>query len=376
MPRIAVLFEYPTLLGGERSLLASVERLRDRFEFTAIAPRGGDLADAIRELGVTLVPSPLLDELGQRAERSQVASRLIGVVRDSAANLLHANSLAMGRLTGTIASELNIPCTAHLRDIIGLSNAAVADLNRNAKLFAVSRATRDFHVAQSIAAERTTVIYTGVDLVRFRPGERPPELRRQLGIPHDAQVALTVGQIGLRKGWDVLADAAADLADLSPNLHVVLVGERFGSKAETVEYERHVRKTLLAAMPGRGHFLGSRSDVPELMAAADLLVHPARQEPFGRVLLEAAVSGLPIVATDVGGTREMLEDGVSARLVPAGDAAALAHAIDALLRDDHERHRLGSAARERVEQCFSAEIAAEALGQEWEQVLAWTHSEG
>jgi glycosyltransferase involved in cell wall biosynthesis len=370
MHHIAVLFEYPTLLGGERSLLASLERLRDRFVFVAIAPEEGDLAQALREVGVTLIPTPLLDEQGCRVGRSLATSRLIEVVRNSGADLLHANSLAMGRLTGAIASQLPIPCTAHLRDIIGLSNAAVADLSGNVALFAVSQATRDFHVAQGIAADRTTVVYTGVDLTRFHPRKRSPTLRRQLGIPNDASVVLTIGQVGLRKGWDVLADAVSLIADASPSLHVVLVGERFGSKAETVEYEHRVRETLLAAMPGRAHFPGSRDDVPELMEMADLLVHPARQEPFGRVLLEAAASGLAIVATDVGGTREMLEDGVSARLVPPGDAVALANTISALLRDPPERRRLAVAARERVEQRFSAEVAADLLADEWGRVLA------
>ncbi len=203
----------------------------------------------------------------------------------------------------------------------------------------------------------------------FGRRERDPELRRQLGIPSIAPVVLTVGQIGLRKGWDVLADAAVRLADQWPNLHVVLVGERFGSKSETVEYEATSSQMLSNAMPGRAHFLGTRDDVPELMTAADVLVHPARQEPFGRVLLEAAATGLAIVATDVGGTREILEDGVSARLVPAGNAAELAQAIDALLKNPDERRRLGSAARERVERRFSADVAAEALATEWERVL-------
>lgn len=370
MHRIAVLFEYPTLLGGERSLLASIERLADHFEFLAIAPREGDLAKAIRKLEVKLIPSPLLDEQGSRVERSQAVSRLIRVVRESKVDLLHANSLAMGRLTGAVASELAIPCTGHLRDIVKLSHAAVADLNRNAMLFAVSQATRAFHAAQGVDATRTSVVHTGIDVELFRPRERDPELRRQLGIPSTAPAVLTVGQIGLRKGWDILADAATRLADAWPDLHIVLVGERFAAKAETVEYESRVRGALLAAMPDRAHFLGSRHDVPELMTASDVLVHPARQEPFGRVLLEAAASGLPIIATDVGGTRDMLEDGISARLVPAGDAAALAVVIDEVLHDADQRLRRAAAARERVVRCFTTEIAAQALAREWERALS------
>ncbi|MBA3313293.1 MAG: glycosyltransferase family 4 protein [Planctomycetota bacterium] len=369
MPRVALLFEYPTLLGGERSLLASVERL-PQHQFLAFAPQAGPLADALREHGIECFPSPLFEENGERLPRPLAASRLIDAVQSCGADLLHGNSLAMGRLTGAVASGLSVPCTAHLRDIIGLSKTAIADLNGNARLLAVSDATRAFHVAQGLDQNRTVVVYNGVDLDRFRPGRRAPHIRRELGIPEDALAALTVGQIGLRKGWDVLAEAIGLLSEAWPALHVLLVGERYATKAETVEYERSVRAKFDKVLPGRAHFLGSRSDMPELMSAADLLVHPARQEPFGRVLLEAAASGLPIVATNVGGTPEMVEDGVSARLVPPGDATSFAQAIADLLSDADQRARLGHAARRTVEARFPAETAARALAKDWHSVLS------
>jgi glycosyltransferase involved in cell wall biosynthesis len=370
MPRIALFFEYPTLLGGERSLLAAVERLRDRFEFVAFAPSQGPLAEALRENDIEIVSSPLLNDCGERLPRWRAASQLVEAARSCRADLLHANSLSMGRLTGSIASRAVIPCTAHLRDIIGLSKAAIAELNENARLIAVSEATRAFHIEQGLDAAKINVVYNGVDFDRFRPRSRSPHVRRELGIRDDALVALTVGQIGLRKGWDVFADAAARLARRWPTLHVIFVGERFATKAETVEYEQSVREQFEIAMPGLFHFLGTRNDVPDLMNAADLLVHPARQEPFGRVLLEAAASALPIIATNVGGTPEMLEDGVSARLIPPGDATALVNAVQELLCDAKVRHRLAREARTRIAERFTADRAAKALAMVWEDVLS------
>jgi glycosyltransferase involved in cell wall biosynthesis len=366
-PRIALLFEFPTLNGGERSLLAAVPELRRRFHLVAFAP-GEPLAAALAEAGVEVRPSPLLDDAGRRVPRVEAVTRLAEAVRDAGADVLHANSLAMGRLTGAAAPRLGIPCTAHLRDIIGLSAAAVADLNGDARLIAVSEATRSFHVAQGLDPRKVVTVHNGVDLDRFRPRPRTGRLRDELGIPVHALVALTVGQIGLRKGWDVLADAEARLAGRFPSLHVLLSGERYSDKPETVAYEQAVRERFAAAMPGRAHFLGYRDDMPELMNAADLLVHPARQEPFGRVLLEAAACGLPIVATDVGGTAELLDDGRSARLVPPGDADALAGAVSELLDDAALRTRLGEAARRRVEAGFSAAAAAARLAAVWEGV--------
>lgn len=369
MHRIALLLEYPTLLGGERSLLAAIGTLKHAFRFTVFSPAAGPLAEALQEQRVELIPSPLIDASGERVPRSVAATKLVEAVHSCNADLLHGNSLAMGRLTGEVASRLSIPCTAHLRDIIGLSKAAIADLNGNARLIAVSEATRDFHIAQGLDSSRTVVIHNGIDLDRFRPRPRSPLVRNELGIPSNALVALTIGQIGLRKGWDVFAEAAATLSETWPALHVVLVGERYASKSETVEYERRVRERFHNALPVRAHFVGCRNDVPDLMNSADLLVHPARQEPFGRVLLEAAASGLPIVATDVGGTAEMLQDGITARLVPSGNPELLAQAMNELLRDANLRDRFARAARERVEATFSIDKAAAELGDVWQSVL-------
>jgi glycosyltransferase involved in cell wall biosynthesis len=102
----------------------------------------------------------------------------------------------------------------------------------------------------------------------------------------------------------------------------------------------------------------------------DLLVHAARQEPLGRVLLESAASGLPVVATDVGGTREIFpteEDG--AVLVPADDAAAIANAVTILLRNDERRRSLGSAGRRRAERQFDVHQASARLIEFYRRVL-------
>src|SRR5690349_1016589 len=125
MPRIALLFEHPTLNGGERSILASVERLRGRFEFEAFAPGGGPLRGAREEAGVVVRASPLMDEDGGRLRRVDGIASLVTAVRGSGADVLHGNSLAMGRLTGAVAPYVEAVCTAHLRDIIGLSASAV-----------------------------------------------------------------------------------------------------------------------------------------------------------------------------------------------------------------------------------------------------------
>ncbi len=369
--RIAVLFEYPTLNGGERSMLQTLDRIdTQEFELVALAPRNGRLAEALRGTACRHVPFELQDAEGHRLSRDKVCQQLLTTIRDLRADLLHANSLSMGRLTGSVAGQLAVPCLAHLRDIIGLSKSAINDLNQNQSLIAVSQATRDFHVAQGLSPDRTRVEYNGVDSERFRPRPNVHSLHRELDLPEDCFVILTIGQIGLRKGQDVLAAAAPLIARQVPGAQFVIVGERNSSKLESVAFEANLSATFAAAgLASQLHLLGYRPDVDQLMNDADLLVHPAKQEPFGRVLLEAAASGLPIVATNVGGTPEMVTDGVTARLVPPCDHRQLAAAAIELLSNDVLRHQLAAAAREHVVSQFSPDHVASRVTTLWRESL-------
>lgn len=370
--RLALLFEYPTLNGGERSILQAWESVdRGEFELIALAPGRGRLADALRDASLQHVPFEQRDACDRRLPREEVSQKLVETIRELSPSLLHANSLSMGRLTGAASGRLTIPCTAHLRDIIGLSRAAIDDLNRNQALIAVSQATRDFHVAQGLSAERLSVIVNGVDGDRFRPRPRTFALCRELNVSQASFIVLTVGQIGLRKGQDVLAAAAPAIAKHLPQIQFVIVGERNSAKDETIAYEANLQAEFARAGLGdRLHLLGYRDDVDRLMNEADLLVHPAKQEPLGRVLLEAAASELPIVATNVGGTAEILTDGVSGRLVAPKHPAELAGAVIELAGDECLRNRLAVAARRRVARDFTPRAAADKLMGVWRRAMA------
>ena len=371
--KIALLCEFGTINGGEQSLLAALEQLEGTVEPMFLAPSHGRLADRIHERGYTRFPWDVRDHLGRRCDNESIKEDLLKHLARMRPDILHANSLSMGRLSGALADQSNCHRSAHLRDIIRLSTRAVADLNCNHQLIAVSRATQDYHVAQGLDAHRISVVYNGVDPEIFRPAASPTEraaLRAQLGFPVDARIAVTIGQIGLRKGLDVLANAAPELAGAIPNLYFVIVGERYSAKAESRQFEVDLRASFESAgLADRVHWLGYRDDVPSILRAVDLLIHPARQEPFGRVLLEAASTGLSIVSADVGGTPEMLVDGESARLIPPDNADALTSVVTDLLTDPAQRQRIGAAARRRVIERFSVQDAAKNLARIWQALL-------
>ena len=264
-----------------------------------------------------------------------------------------------------------MPSVGHLRDIVNVTAAAIADLNRHTRLLAVSRATRDWYVAAGLSETKTHVLYNGVDLARFAP--RPPSgyLHRELGLPAEACFVGAIGQVGMRKGLHLLLAAASIVVRAVGNAHFVIVGQRYSQKQESLDYERQLQAAAAAEpLRGRVHFLGVREDVDRLLNEFTVLAHAARQEPLGRVLLEAAAAGTPTVATDVGGTSEIFPPGTgSALLVPPDDVESLAAAIVRLLADAELRAAVGRAARRRAEQAFDARRAAEALAAHYRELL-------
>jgi glycosyltransferase involved in cell wall biosynthesis len=213
------------------------------------------------------------------------------------------------------------------------------------------------------------VLYNGVDLKCFRPRPKTGYLHRELGLPPEAQLIGMIGQLSLRKGQDVLARVAARLAETLSNVHYLIVGERYSQKDESRGFEAALRAAAEGPLAGRFHLLGYRDDVAELLGELALLVHPARQEPLSRVLLESAAAGVAVIATDVGGTREIFPpQSASARLVPPNDPDALAAAILELLGDEGLRSRLSAAARRRAEEAFDAGRAAAGLVEHYREL--------
>ena len=370
-PRLLLLCEYPTLNGGEQSMLSTLPAVAAAgFAVTVACPSAGPLAEHLRQLGIDQIALEMRSADGERYSQEECRERLQKSLVEQRPDLIHANSLSTARLSGPVAANLGLPSVGHLRDIVGLSRRAVGDLNCHRRLLAVSEATRAFHVDQGVDSERSQVLHNGVDLERFRPGSERSWLRDQLGVPQSTRLAVTIGQIGLRKGHDLLVDAAIRVSAGLLHVHWLVVGERFSEKEESRRFEQDLREAAAGPLGGRMSLLGWRDDVEQILREADVLVHPARQEPLGRVLLEAAASGLPVVATDVGGTREVFpSDKNGAILVPAGDAAALADGIVRVLTDDVMRRAMQGAIRQRAEAAFDVRRAAAGLVRHYRDLM-------
>ena len=370
MKRILLLCEYPALNGAERSLLSAVPLLQAAgYDLFAAAPPVGPLTEALASAKVTVLPFESSAGMSLSRRREALAHQIC----DARPSLVHANSLAMTRLAGPVTAALNIPSIGHLRDIVRLTRAAVRDVNIHQRLLAVSQATRDWHVQQGLDAQRVHVLYNGVDVRRFQPRPASGWLHHEIGLPSSAVLIGCIGQIGMRKGQDVLLAAMGPVLRDCPRAHIVLCGVRHSSKAEAIAFERALSLSGNAPpLAGRLHRVGQREDIHLLLNELTLLVHPARQEPLGRVLLEALAAGVPVIATDVGGTREIL--GVdpahcAGRLVPSGDIEALRAAIGELLQDSAFRQSLAMRGRQRAEAQFTADRSGRTLAKHYQAVL-------
>lgn len=372
--KIGLVCEFATLNGGEQSLLAALDELQRRseagWEFVGLLP-AGPLFDCWQQRGWPVELAHWRNADGVRCSTAELDEQLTRFAQRQRVDLLHGNSLSTGRWLGRwcqTPKHWRVPCTAHLRDMLRLSTNAIHELNRVNQLVAVSQATADYHAAQGLDVSRVRVIHNGVDLLRWSPQPATGHYHRALGLPHDAVLVGTLGQLGLRKGHDVLLAAWPEIRRQWPTAHLLIGGERHSGKAESLAYveQLHQRANEPDCL-GSVHWLGWVDDVPAWLAELVMLVHPARQEPLGRVLLEALACCRCIVATDVGGTREVLGDPPIGRLIPPDHPPAITQAVLELFSNEPGRRAIEQAARARASALFPIQRAAEGLAEVWRE---------
>lgn len=338
--------------GGAEALVvtfAEAAGVEGEQTLTVACLHGGDGVNAARLAGLGV---PVID-LGARSLRDVRAfRRLLALIRGQRIDLIHAHltyaaiwSAIASRITGVPAvASLHVSpaATRTLRDSAGHRIATdLRDrlmrfiLNRWSRcVVVVSGALRDDYVARGLSPQKIRVVHNGIESGRFRRSrdETRTRLQAELGIEPGLPVIATVAVLRPRKGIEVLLEAARAV----PEACFVIIGD--GPQRE--EWQR------LAASLGvadRVRWAGYRNDVDALLAGCDLFVHPSLDDAFPTVLLEAMAAGLPIVASRVGGIPEIVTPGVTGELVPPGDAAALAGAIAALLKNDETMKRMREA---------------------------------
>jgi glycosyltransferase involved in cell wall biosynthesis len=210
-----------------------------------------------------------------------------------------------------------------------------------------------------IESSKIIVVHNGIDTDRFGSGTRSSDSTIIIG---------TVGHLAPIKGQDVFVRAAALISARRPEVHFVIIGE---DKSPQMSYRQSLENLIadlgvseVVTMPGW------RDDMPAVLSSLTLFVSAARSEPFGLAIVEAMAAGLPVVAATSEGALEIIEDGLTGKLVPADEPEALAQAINDLLDDPHERARLGRNAQVAARERYSLARMASDTERVYREVLA------
>ncbi|MBI4609203.1 MAG: GT4 family glycosyltransferase PelF [Candidatus Rokubacteria bacterium] len=214
-------------------------------------------------------------------------------------------------------------------------------------------------IAEGYSPKKIAVIRNGIALSRFQRQREGAAVRREIGLPPAAPVVVVLSRLIRMKGIEYFLEAAAIVSRRIPEARFLIVGDSVcyrdrtqvvGDRAYRSELEEYARRLGVGQ---RVVFTGFRLDVPDLLSEAAISVLPSLSEGLSNVLLESMAAGVPVVATNVGGNREAVEDGVTGWLVPPRDARALAHAVGVLLGNPALAARFGRAGRQRVAEHFS-----------------------
>jgi glycosyltransferase involved in cell wall biosynthesis len=348
--------------GGAQSALLRLLKGLDRQRYTPFAAchynGDGAVAEEIRAIGV-----PVFDaQMRYKADLLALLRLYLHIRRIRPTilhtSLFHANlpGRVLGRLAGVpivICSERTMAMESEWRYRLNRWTIGLVD-----RVIAVSVNVRDFCVSHiGLPAEKLVVIPNGVELPA-EPLTSPEAVRAELELPLAGPVIGTVSRLNPVKGVDFLIQALAQVDGGT----LVVIGD--GPKRAMLE--------ILASylgVAGRIHWLGHRRDVPHLLPALDVFVQPSLHEGLPNAVLEAMAAGLPVVATAVGGTPEVVVDGITGLLVPPSDPDTLAQAITILLRDSGLRHKMARAGRERVAKHFAVKRMVEQTEQLYEQLL-------
>ena len=334
----------------------------------------GPHVDHLRSMGIRHVAVPAFTRSTDPLQDARAFWQLVGLLRAERPDILHTHNPKpgiLGRIAGRVARVPRIVNTQH-----GLYAQPEDSWTRRWPVYAAERiaaAFGDVELVQNpedvttllerlrVPQRKVWLLGNGIDLDHFDPDrldrddpDARSRLRGEWGVAPDQLVVGTVGRLVREKGIVELLDAADHLRRQVGNVRFVVVGPSDPGKADAVPAEVMDRAVANGVV-----FAGQRTDMPECYRAMDVFVTASWREGFPRSAMEAAAMGVPTVATDIRGNRQVVADGVTGVLVTPRDTAAITYAIASLVADDERRHSFGAAARQRASEQFDQRTVIE-----------------
>jgi L-malate glycosyltransferase len=357
-------------VGGAERLLVDVARNLERNRFESIVcciQEKGALAPELEAAGIAL---HCLERMRTKRFDWGVVRALKRLLQREQIDLVHCH-LYHANLYGRIAAWLaGVPAVISVHNTYTRVKIHRRLLNRvlanvTARIIAVSDETRrDILRYDGVPGDKVVTIYNGIDVRRVDSALTRTEARQRLGIGAESIAIGCVGRLEEQKGHRYLFDALAiigrEAPPLAARIQTLLVGD--GRLREQLK-----QQVGALALDSRVMFLGTRGDVADILKALDLYVMPSRWEGLSIAMLEAMAAGLAVVISDVGGVGRVLGSDEFGLRVPPADPSRLAGAIRELAEQPARREALGRAARQRVEEAFSAQVMIAAISRIYEE---------
>jgi len=328
--------------------------------------RGGGVGEMLVRIGVPVFLLNRHSRWDRKAFRG-----LLDIIRREKIDIIHTHlfSSHLWGALGALFSSRNVCLFRTEHNMSEWKNSGRRLIDR----FLLSRAERvvavSDPVARSLAEQcrcperKLTVIENGLNLNRLKPASHPQKLREELGVEEEDYLVGTASALTEKKGHRFLLAAAEKILKKRTNVYFLLMGEG--------ELEAELRSAISEKnLDNRVFLLGSRSDATEIMSLLDVFVLSSIREGLSIALLEAMALGRVPVVTAVGGSVDLIEDGISGFLVEPARPAALAEGIERVLADSELKEKMGEAARKKVADGFDMAAVTRAYEDEYRKLIS------
>ncbi len=343
--------------GGEISLFELIKNLdREKVQPFLLMSGGEDMFRLAYESGVT----PKIMEFSRLKLRNLfkilfALIRLVVFIFRKKIHIVHANTSRAMFYGGIAANLLRVPAVWHVRiiekdplmDAILFNLADIAACNSKA----TSSRFKDFKKQSKIK-----IVYNGLNPTKFYNSDKRTIFR---DIPQNHKIILNIGRLDPWKRQDLFIKTAKIVQDKYREVAFVIIGEdKSGKKDFLKKLENLVDKLSLK---NSIIFMGEKNNIPAILSEGDILVLTSKEEPFGRVIIEAGASQKPVVAFKGGGVEEIIDNGTTGFVIKEGDIEKMAEKVLLLLTSEKLRTEFGLRGREKVLSCFTSSIHAEQI---------------
>jgi len=377
--------------GAQVNIFLLAKNLSPRFKLTVFCPQKGELTDELkaRRIPSIVVPMDRLvstsTRIGKRYLFNPLAViynlslilpysvKLARVMREHRVDVVHTNSM-FAHIIGGIAARLSgLPCIWHMQDIVS-PRLLWGLIRKTVKLMAPSLATRVVVVSKAVSEmfagngkTPTLIVPNGME-IDFSHRDGRGKLRSELGLPSHVKLVGLVGRLTPWKGQRTFLMAAEAVVRERTDVHFLMIG---AASEEEKYFERELRRWVQRPfLRNKVTILGFRQDVWKLIPDFDIGVIASEDpDPLPRIVLEFMASGVPVIATAVGGIPEMVRDGVEGKLIPPKNPRHMADVILEMVDQRSLRRKMGENGKEKVREKFSAHQFIQAFEELYESVI-------